>query len=239
MSIGIYKITNLAKESQNIYIGQSSNIEKRWQNHLSDLNLDRPLYRAIKKYGVENFKFEIIEICLVSELDEREIYWINYYDSFFNGYNLTLGGNGSGYDINKEKIIGIIKDLETTTLYQKDIASKWGISEEMVQGINTGRYWHRDIKYPIRDRVVAPEKYYCNFEGCHTEIDRQSKHCPEHAHYITRVVKERPDPETLIKEIKESSMVEVGRKYGVSDNAIRKWLKAYGLPTSSREIKKM
>ena len=52
------------------------------------------LYQAMRKYGIENFSFEVIEECLPEELNEREIYWIDYYDSFNKekGYNMTPGG---------------------------------------------------------------------------------------------------------------------------------------------------
>lgn len=90
--IGIYKITNT--ENGKCYIGQSRDIEARWQKHLSAYKScpDWELYRAFKKYGISKFTFEIIEECQIKELNEREIYWITQYDSFNNGYNMTLGG---------------------------------------------------------------------------------------------------------------------------------------------------
>ena len=48
----------------------------------------------MRKYGIENFSFELIEECTQDELDDKEQYWIKYYDSFKNGYNNTIGGNG-------------------------------------------------------------------------------------------------------------------------------------------------
>ena len=78
MTIGIYKITN--NINGHCYIGQSSQIEKRWKNHKiasnnqNDSSYEYPLYKAMRKYGIENFTFEIIEECSIKELDEREIY---------------------------------------------------------------------------------------------------------------------------------------------------------------------
>lgn len=95
---GIYKIENLINGK--VYIGQSISIKNRWQAHKTDgFNpnnkcYDRPLYRAFRKYGLENFDFSVIELCSSEKLNEREIYWISYYNSYGEGgYNLTPGGN--------------------------------------------------------------------------------------------------------------------------------------------------
>ena len=99
MSCGIYKITNIINNK--CYIGQSVQIERRWQWHKNNYNnknertYDNHFYRSIRKYGIENFKFEIIEECQEDELDEREMHWIAHYDSFNNGYNSTIGGAGA------------------------------------------------------------------------------------------------------------------------------------------------
>lgn len=104
--IGIYKITN--NINGKIYIGQSTRVKTRWEEHKN-----RPreaIGEAIKKYGFENFTFEMIEECKEEQqLDEREKYWINYYNSYENGYNLTLGGN-SGPKYSPEEIIKVYKE---------------------------------------------------------------------------------------------------------------------------------
>ena len=97
--IGIYKIQNLINGK--VYIGQSINIERRFHQHKYDDSQNSVIHRAIKKYGIENFSFEVIEECNYKDLDEREIFWIKYYNSSNknNGYNLTLGGQrGQKYD---------------------------------------------------------------------------------------------------------------------------------------------
>lgn len=93
----IYKITN--DINKKIYIGKTlSTIEKRFDEHIRDANREkkekRPLYNAINKYGKEHFHIEIIEECDIKELSKQEIYWIGYYDTYKNGYNATLGGDG-------------------------------------------------------------------------------------------------------------------------------------------------
>lgn len=102
MSCGIYKITNIKNNKS--YIGQSVDIERRWKEHIAAVNTDKKnsLYRALRKYGIDNFSFNIIELCSQNLLDEREIYWIKYYKSYNSGYNETIGGQGV---IKKKKYI--------------------------------------------------------------------------------------------------------------------------------------
>ena len=90
--IGIYKIENLI--THECYIGQSKFIERRWREHKSAyrLNNTNKFYLAIQRYGLENFSFEVIEECAQEELDEREIYWIDYFNSYEKGYNSSIGG---------------------------------------------------------------------------------------------------------------------------------------------------
>ena len=91
----IYKITN--KINDKIYIGQTSGtIEKRFKEHIkqSRYNDTFHLYRAMRKYGIENFEVEEIEECEDMILSQREKYYIEYFDSYKNGYNMTIGGDG-------------------------------------------------------------------------------------------------------------------------------------------------
>ena len=107
----IYKITNLI--NGNCYIGQTSKpVKLRWKEHKKDATdisrgkYEYPLYRAFRKYGFENFSFEIIEKCKISELNDKEIYWINFYNSYHDGYNQCLGGEGKKIlELNEKEII--------------------------------------------------------------------------------------------------------------------------------------
>lgn len=95
----IYKITN--KINNKCYIGKTDihTVEERFKEHIKDSYkyTDRPLYRAMNKYGRENFTIEQLEECSELESSERERYWIEYYGSFHYGYNATLGGDGRAY----------------------------------------------------------------------------------------------------------------------------------------------
>lgn len=96
----VYKITNLINGK--VYIGQTvRSLEERYRGHIQRANKGYmgKLYPAMRKYGIDNFKPEVIEEIDESLpdakqlLNEREIYWIAKYDSANNGYNITLGGD--------------------------------------------------------------------------------------------------------------------------------------------------
>lgn len=90
----IYVITN--KINNKKYIGQTINtLNVRWSLHKYDANrgVERPLYRAIRKYGIENFTIEVIESIPRNKLNEKEKYWIKKLNTLTpNGYNLSPGG---------------------------------------------------------------------------------------------------------------------------------------------------
>ena len=88
----IYKIWN--EDNDKLYIGQTSvGIKTRWSQHLSNyMTNNAVLYRAMRKHGAGIFHIEQIEECENEKLNEREKYWIEYYDSYKNGYNSTPGG---------------------------------------------------------------------------------------------------------------------------------------------------
>jgi group I intron endonuclease len=111
----IYKITN--KINGKIYIGQTRVTEpQRWQQHIwhayNDPSNDSLLLcRAIKKYGKENFTRTIVEECDNWFLNEREKYWIKYFDSTNHniGYNITEGGEGHSKYSNEELLKAYIE----------------------------------------------------------------------------------------------------------------------------------
>lgn len=173
MSTGIYKITN--KINGNAYIGLSINIEKRWKSHIErsqnehDKEYDKVLYHAFRKYGVDNFQFEILEECKPEELKDREIYWIQYYNTFKHGYNATPGGDlvdthgekHPRHKLTEQDVIEIrqlwaSKTLSTREMYyeyQNKIAKTgfkkiytWQTWKNILPELNTeeNRVWHRN-----------------------------------------------------------------------------------------------
>lgn len=111
----VYKITN--NINQKCYIGSSIRVEKRWKDHINTSQnpnsprYDYPLYKAFRKYGVDNFTFEIIkdDFNSVEEMTDYEYQMIQYYDSYNNGYNQTIFTDRT--DIANENIKQHIKSI--------------------------------------------------------------------------------------------------------------------------------
>lgn len=93
---GIYKITNI--KDGKIYIGQSVDIKARWSNHIkAALGIESiahsRIHDAMADEGIWNFTFELLEQCPKEQLNEREKYYIDFYESKAFGYNKTAGGS--------------------------------------------------------------------------------------------------------------------------------------------------
>lgn len=118
--VGIYKIIS---PSGKIYIGQSTNIEKRWNVYRKiQCKKQIKLFNSLKKYGSENHIFEIIEECIIEQLNEREVYWKQHYIDILSWNNVLFceiydNSTGSKSDETKQKIstslIGIKRSDET------------------------------------------------------------------------------------------------------------------------------
>ena len=162
---GIYKITNLINGK--IYIGKSINIKQRWDRHKEIPNDNMLIHKAMLKYGIDNFSFKILEECDECQLDEKEKYWINYYNTYLGeGYNAAPGGEGASHPvkISNEVLNDIVNDLQNhLELSIKDIAKKYQVSSTTISSINTGNSRRiKDVDYPIRksfQRVSKQELY--------------------------------------------------------------------------------
>lgn len=237
MSIGIYKITN--KENGKSYIGQSIHIERRWEEHCHPSSTSL-ISKAIQKYGKTNFIFEIIEECQIDDLNVLEQYWILKENTISPyGYNIALDTLSThttfchfGIDVFEK----IVKDIKESALSFKDISQKYGVNVSTISRINAGKIHIMEHEnYPLRE-PVQKQVFYCQECGKQL-VTKGAKLCIECTNLNKRVVFNRPDKDTLYKELKESNFSAVGRKYGVSDNAIRKWCASYGLPTKAKDYK--
>lgn len=248
---GIYIIKN--NINNKVYIGQSIDIKARWRQHRCAKE-NYPLYNAFKKYGLDNFTFEVLLECSKEELLKNEQRFILQYRSLESdyGYNQSFptenntGGHGTLFTY--DQVLNIIDDLFNTDLNKELLAEKYQCKERTIRDINCGRTWRQsEIEYPIRKSWEVSGKNYsastpegqkfnticpicggikhANSQMCKSCSDKQQQHA------------ERPSRDILLEEIANSSFVAVGVKYGVTDNAIRRWCKSYGLPIHKQEIK--
>ena len=251
--IGIYKITNL--KNQKVYIGQSVNIQRRWTQHKNS-DKDYPLYNDFKKYGIDNFSFEVIKQCDKKELNQFEQLYIKQYNSTNEkfGYNQTITDSIYGHPIvfNNEALLNLIDDLMYSTISKEKLAIKYNCNERAIRDINTGRAWYnKELTYPLRKFFVGKDgkKYSARIEINSGKSIPISKICPKCGgikHSTSKLCKQcsillqrtvnRPSKENLINEIIACGFTATGRKYGVSDNAIRKWCKYYELPTLKKDL---
>lgn len=160
---GIYCIENILNEKK--YIGQSVDIYKRWYDHKWELNngshRNPYLQRAWIKYGEENFKFEIVEKCLPEELNDKEKYWINKMESYLNGYNLTIGGDGNTRkEWTDEQIESIANPVFQVDLNGK-IIKKWPSINKASKSlnINARQIWNCANKHFSVSTENDGEKY--------------------------------------------------------------------------------
>jgi len=244
--IGIYKITN--NINHHSYIGQSKNIKRRWNNEKSassdvtSKSYNYPLSRAFRKYGIQNFTFEVIEECSTDDLNERENYWIN---KLKPEYNQTSGGDYQvhgklTYNQVQEIQQILVKDTESVVSH-KELALKYNVSPDTIQSINAGRTWvNSNLTYPLHlTKYDSRNKkiYYC--VDCGKEVYKNSKRCLE-CEQKRRKNNSRISiisREELKEKIRSQSFVKIGEEFGVSDNAIRKWCDFYNLPRTKKEIK--
>ena len=159
---GIYSITNLINNK--MYIGQAENINIRWWQHKHyynnpvHMNSCPKLYKAINKYGIDNFQFSILEeIELDIDITDREEYWIKYYDTVNNGYNCIyptqkmIGENNPNSTLTKDQVNEIKDLLLNSTISQQDIAKNYKVAFSTIYRINRGESWYdTNSDYPIR-----------------------------------------------------------------------------------------
>lgn len=138
----IYKIINDINDK--VYIGMTTrDVKVRWKEHLR--HSSQLIDKAIQDLGKEHFSIEVIEECSEDEVDSREIHWIEFYDSFNNGYNVTLGGRdekmimtnrvdevlewwNKGLTINR-----IVKETKLNVETVRGYLNKNGIDHEQIQ----------------------------------------------------------------------------------------------------------
>ena len=163
----IYKITN--DINQKVYIGKTEQtIEERFKEHCQEYKRERcekrPLYAAMKKYGAEHFHVELVEE--TDNPEEREQYWIKFYNSYGStGYNATMGGDGKKY-IDVNKLIEAYERLGTIVAVSQETGHDEGHISKLLR--QTG------IQI-INDHKKAKEKYGKQVAQCDKKTHEQLK----------------------------------------------------------------
>lgn len=165
--IGIYKITN--KINNKIYVGQSGRIENRLSGHFKASTMESgkqyndEIYVDMRKYGTENFEFEILE---TFSLDEAEEKWIQkFIEDGENLYNINLTPYSDPHaclrKFSCEELNKIHELLKENKLSNIQISKRFNCSPTTIDKINNGvTYVRENMKYPIRSYKVNGEKNY-------------------------------------------------------------------------------
>lgn len=134
----IYIITNSINDK--VYIGQTiQSLNNRWKEHCrkscSKNEANMHIKRAIFKYGEDKFSIKELEKCNIENLNEREIYYINLYNSYINGYNSTKGGSGNKpLKLDKEDQVSIV-ELYKLGFSLRDIAKEYNVDKATIKHI--------------------------------------------------------------------------------------------------------
>jgi group I intron endonuclease len=185
----IYKITN--KINGKIYIGKTlNNIESRFKEHVKDSKKEseqnRPLYRAFNKYGIENFDISLLEE--TSNPNEREKFYIQKLLTYVgfencNGYNATLGGDGTSYAFSTAEEIATLVELYNQKISTTEIAAKLNRDAFTVQSklrelgfdLSRGRVGRKPV-YQLDKKTEEVIKEFESVEAAALELgDRQYK----------------------------------------------------------------
>ncbi len=206
---GIYKITN--KVNQNLYIGKSIWIENRWQQHIFDA-LNRPktaIDFAIQKYGVDNFTNEIIEECSFELLNEKERYWINYYNTYRGqGYNCTPGGDSLMGEEHPRAILTDEQVWDIREMYKNhckfsEVKEKYLYTDITERGLQ--KIWRNETWCHIHSDVYTPEnkKWHETFGVGHSvdQIGTSSKDRALSQEEIDNIVKDHKEFNLSITEL--------------------------------------
>lgn len=169
----IYKIENLVNHK--IYIGLTNNIARRKSRHFTDLRCQRHDNQFLQKefniFGEENFSFSIEYQGDITEkeIGDKEKEYIQYYDSYRNGYNQNEGGNfgasNGGTKLTQSDIYNILAALEFMSRPGQVLSNMYNVSRTTIsrikKGINHNQYKEEYDKLPLEERQ-AIYKIFCD-----------------------------------------------------------------------------
>ena len=166
----IYQYRN--KINNKKYIGQTNNFQRRLNEHKScsfnpkSVNYNDKIHQAIRKYGLDNFEIEVLEV--INNVDDyelvnaREVYWIKEKQSLITqwGYNILEGGKNCWHSFLTPKDVNIIKTLIKQGISYIEIQSQYLISKTFISDINNGKYFFDSTEtYPLYRYRISNDIY--------------------------------------------------------------------------------
>lgn len=244
----IYKITN--QINNKIYIGQTKKtIEERFNAHIKKAQIytNRYLYDAMNHYGYSNFKIELLEECDDILLDEREIYWINYYQSNSKtfGYNMTSGGGGGDTWTNnphKEETSQKIRNANLGSKRTPEQRARMSAAQKGVYYISVNK---DDLLKDIKDMMSIEDickKYQLSrrsfYKRCKDYFGKTPTELRGDRLTHTNTQKINIDKNILLEYLKKDYTIkQIGKELNVSPETVRKRiLEHFGM--NVREVKK-
>lgn len=246
----IYKITN--KVNGKSYIGQTRyTLEFRWRQHIHKKD-NTYFHNAIRKYGEDNFIKEILEECDVNYLNSREIFYIAKYNTFKEGYNLTIGGDGNRvlllddkYDEIKSMYLAGFSSNKIAVLYSVDKATIVKILKQLGvkikdRGININNQEFNELVEDYKSGYSLKElakRYDCSDTGLKEYlikkgVDINVKYSIlEDKNAQLQLIKEYTDPYSKLK------LSELLHEYHCSFNTFNKILSLHGVSKGRYKLK--
>lgn len=164
---GVYKITNII--TGEFYIGSSVNIRMRWLDHIkrydnpNNKEYNKPLYIAFRKYGINNFKFTILEYCNEDVRLSKEAYYISDLNAEIRGYNQNKKGDNHG----KSKLtIDDVIDIRTRYRNLEKISDVYKLYKKKIGESGFHKIWNGYTWKHIMMNVYTLEnkKYHKSLE---------------------------------------------------------------------------
>ena len=201
----IYRILN--KITKKCYIGETKckDVTRRWNQHKQTIEINKgcPALRdAIKKYGIENFEFSVLIICFDDDRFKYEIEYIKKYNSVVpNGYNITKGGEGGGFQGKKhtEEVKNEIKNkLKQKYIDNPDLKKQMSERNKIVMS-------SPEIREKIKNGILNSEKWKKVIDDKRVGNYKQTKHTEESKNKISESLKKYNANNKIIK-IKQYDM---------------------------------
>jgi hypothetical protein len=223
--IGIYKLVFEGLEDWP-YVGQSSDIERRYKAHVSMLQRGKGGKKLLEAFEIAGVpKLEIIEECSLEDLNEREIFWIAKLDAHNKGLNGSKGGDvyyGRGTEhsnskYSEQEIIAVLKDIiASPNETVKEVTKRHNIPYQTVYSIKSGQthQWIQE-EYPELLEDLAIDRRKSGFQHQRAKFTKDQ---------ILEVFKLLQDPKLTLAEIEHNTGVSVAQINGIAKGRTHQWL---------------